>query len=497
MLEQPADVREFLANLWDRPEDFIGDLWERRDWLPDGALQTQPLQLWEQQLAVLHAVRDYKLTAVRSGHGVGKTMVGSIAAILFLLTHYPSYVVTTGSSWRTLEKVLWPQIRELIQSSRYKFSSSVPLQMNWRPIEGLDRWAMVAVSANDRNNFAGFHNKHVFVLLEEADGVSEEIFEAAFGNAVGANDRILAIGNPHTPGGPFHQKFLSPDWHKVHISCHDHPNVKSGREIFPGMVTREWIELMKTQLGVGSPAYRSRVDGEFPEEDEMTLCRLGWINLAAGRPPVEDKLLDRRTCVLSADVGRSATGDESVILCKNHQQVLRMEHHRGLKLPQTTGRIVQVAREQWEKGMPCRKIIVDDVGIGGGVTDGLEECREELARYGVESVFPFLGGERADDPNLFFNARSEAYWFLRMSLNPDDSQFHLPPVFLDQMSELASIRLKPEPKGRIQVMPKDEMIKRGYLKRSPNFADAWMMSCSPLALGTGVPQSIPFTPYGR
>lgn len=107
-------------------------------------------------------------------------------------------------------------------------------------------------------------------------------------------------------------------------------------------------------------------------------------------------------------------------------------------------------------------MIVDDTGLGGGVTDGL---REE----GIQ-VVAFNGGARARRPRDFPNRRSEV-WFTAAET--------LPLLDLDQLDEeLARELLAPtfsfDSSGARVVEPKSNTKKR--LRRSPDRADAVLLT---------------------
>jgi hypothetical protein len=102
--------------------------------------------------------------------------------------------------------------------------------------------------------------------------------------------------------------------------------------------------------------------------------------------------------------------------------------------------------------VPPNVAVVDDDGVGGGVTDQLREKGYE--------VVAFNGGARALEPTRYPNARSES-WF-RMARR-------LPDLDLDEDDQLAADLTAPKYRldsdGRRVVERKDETKKR--LGRSP------------------------------
>ncbi len=467
----PNKIELIQRDIWENGQEWIDKLWGSERVNDPGHVPFKP---WHKQIEILESVQRHNLTVAHSGNGVGKTKIVSAISILFLMGHMPSTVFTTSSGWRELEKVLWPEIRNLFYTSALPLGAE-PKTVEWLPgkkgARHTDRWRMVAVAAKDKNNFAGFHNRRVLGVGDEADGIEAEVLQAMFGNATGEHDRLLLTGNPHTPGSAFHKATLSSEWNSIHVPCWEHPNVVSGREIFPGMVTTRWIDLMREELGEGTPAWQSRVEGVFPEHDSLAVVPYSWIVAATKR--AEPSEMNRDTAVLAVDVARSETGDLTVFLLRDDQGVWYMEAFRGASTMQTAGRIMLLA-EQFEPTV----ISVDDVGVGGGVVDRLMEhfASGELKKLGVKRLEGVGFGERAADHKKFFNRRAECYWKTRELLDPEKGcDFYIPPQYLNRLSEMSVCRIEPHSSGKIKMESKEKIKER--LKRSPDFADTLALSC--------------------
>jgi hypothetical protein len=455
-------------------EDFQDDMWRgaqetiKRIWCKPGS-SWEP---WQKQLDIFSSVRKNSLTAVMSGNGTGKTRAVAALAIIFMITQYKGdgrgcTVFTTSAGWRELEKVLWPEIRQLFYTSAIPLGLE-PLTLEWTPLKKSEKWRMVAIASKDKNNFAGLHNYRVLGIGDEADGISTEIIEAMHGNTVGENDRLLLTGNPHTPGGAFHKCCTSAAWNLIKISCFDHPNIVKQKELYPGMVTQRWIDLMKDELGEGTPAWNSRVDGVFPELDSLSIIPYPWIVKATQNPEPTSFCYD--TSVLSADVARSETGDETVIMVRDHQAIWKVWRYRGISTTKTCGHIILHLADY-----PCKVVAVDDVGVGGGVTDRLKEQMSLLNGLKVESVVPVNAGESAVDNKKFFNRKAEFYWGARELFDPDRYTFHLPQEYFGMISQLSAVRIEPHSSGKIKIEDKEKT--RARIKRSPDYADAFALGC--------------------
>lgn len=123
-----------------------------------------------------------------------------------------------------------------------------------------------------------------------------------------------------------------------------------------------------------------------------------------------------------------------------------------------TGRIVEVAREMRPEG-----VMVDVVGVGGGVVDRLNEL-------GIEGVSGVNVGMRSRQPERFANLRAELYWELRERLTENRIRLPNDRALLE---ELASLTYRFTSSGQVQLESKEAMRRRG--EGSPDRADAVAM----------------------
>ena len=285
------------------------------------------------------------------------------------------------------------------------------------------------------------------------------------------DSRLLMIGNPLRPSGPFFDAFSKPNWHKIHISALDSPNVKAGQTVIPGLATREWVEERKTEWGEDSPAYQARVMGEFPLEGEDTLIQLAWVMSSMQRHQDGEEVSEetRGARKMGVDVARFG-GDRTVFVIRDDREVLHKEHHTKKDTMWTAGKSLTLMRE-WD--INPWDTFIDDTGLGGGVTDRLHE--QEL------DVVAVIFAAAASDPTLFANIRAECHWGMRDALNPDRTTYPLMiPKRYEAMAMECTVPHKGyTSKGQIKIEKKDDIKKR--LGRSPDLGDA-------LALTYTVPQ---------
>jgi hypothetical protein len=117
------------------------------------------------------------------------------------------------------------------------------------------------------------------VVVDEAAGVSQAIFDAIATLGTGGEYRELLLGNPTSTAGRFYQAFANPalGYICLSIAAADTPNF-TGEDV-PASVTRnlvtpQWAAERAVEWGEASPLYRARVEAEFPEGDEDNVwCR--------------------------------------------------------------------------------------------------------------------------------------------------------------------------------------------------------------------------------
>src|SRR5438105_7507907 len=103
--------------------------------------------------------------------------------------------------------------------------------------------------------------------------------------AVSENDRLLAVGNPTRPLGPFFasQRPGSP-WTKVAISVFEHPNVVERRQVIAGGPEYAWLERIRAEEGEGSQFWARSILAEFPTESSEALFTRALLDAAVARP---------------------------------------------------------------------------------------------------------------------------------------------------------------------------------------------------------------------
>ena len=438
------------------------------------AADTLGVKLWRKQEEVLEAVRRERRVAVKSGNGLGKDFTAAVAVLWYLQLHDPAIVLSTAPTFRQVRYVLWRQIHALHRRAAGKLGGRM-LDTRWEL--AADRYAL-GLSANDADQFQGFHSPNIFVVVDEAEGVGETIYEAVEAVMTSANPRLLLIGNPTTTSGGFHRAFHRERgiYRAITISALDSPNVEQGSLVFPGLTTAAWVAERRALWGEESPLFRARVMGEFPERGDDNLIAMPDIAAAVyGGPLVlrqaqnergyaaPGELVEPRApdepgpLVIGVDVARFGP-DRSVVLVRRGNVVEDIRAHYNIDTADLTGRVANACHE-----LRPDRINVDEVGIGVSVVDHLRD--QGIPARGIN------GSLEPRRERACANLRAEGFWMLARRFATHNIRIPHDP---ELMAELSSLRYRFNSRGKLLMESKEEMRRRG--RPSPDKADALMLA---------------------
>lgn len=419
---------------------------------------------WSIQDIIFQSVVENRYTAVPSCFGSGKSWTAARLAAYWIDVHPPgeAFVVSTARSGAQVKAILWKELH------RAHSAGKLPGRLNktewWLPIDGR-REEMVAYGRKpndlDPTAFQGIHERYVLVIIDEAAGVSKELYEAATSLIVNEDSRILAIGNPEDCTSEFAEACKpGSGWNVIRIPAWLTPNFTDedvSVDVKQKLISHSWVEEKRRKWGEDSPMWRAKVEAEFPETQENGLIPISKIREA------QDRSLKPTTPIeIGVDVG--AGGD------KNTQALRRGPHVRVIhkdQNPDTMESCGNVIANMKSSGATVAKI--DNIGIGRGLVD-----------RGIEQKYPFIGvnvGQAAKDKEAFVNLRAEAFWGLRQRFM--DGLVDLDPNDEDLAAQLVAIRYKRTSAGRIQIESKQE-YKQRTKGGSPDELDAVMLAfCDP------------------
>jgi hypothetical protein len=421
-------------------------------------------QLWSKQREIAESVEQHRHTAVPSCHSSGKSYLAGRLADWWIDAHPvgEAFVITTAPTANQVSAILWREIARGHRKGglRGKITrGAVPAWTIDGELVAFGRKPADYVDAEQAMQaFQGVHARYVLVILDEATGIPQWLFDAAETLATGPNDRILAIGNPDDPTSPFRDICEEPDtiWNVIRIDAFSTPRFTGEPvdEQIP-LITEQWVDERRVVWGEESPLFQSKIHARFPDISDDTLFPPALI-----RKAWETELAGMVQGGYGGDVARY--GDDETVVYRNRGGVLRLvETARKQSLTTTAGMFARIVRAHGADEVP---INVDGDGLGAGVVDQLRD--QELP------VLEFRGGMPANDPERFVNRRAEMFWLLREAI--DIGEVDLDPADLDLAAQLGKLKWSTDVRGRVRVESKEDMRRRGV--KSPDRADAAAMA---------------------
>lgn len=407
-------------------------------------------QPWQKE-ALEYVASGDRLT-VRSGHGVGKSAFDAWVIIWFISTRTPCKVLVTAPSMPQLRDVLWMEIKHWIDQmpgplrSQYQIHSS---EQDLRvALVGSQSFAAGRTARKESpESMQGFHSPNLLVVGDEASGIEDIVFEVIQGALSSPNSKCVLTSNPTKRSGYFYETHvtLTEIWKSMRVGCQEST-----------LMSPTYIEEVATSFGIESNAYRIRVMGEFPTDDDDALFPQSLLESAVIRDIPKDEGYEP---VWGLDVARF--GDDLSALCKRQHNRL-MEPIKTWKGRDTMEMAAIIWNEYESSAQKPSEIIVDAVGLGAGVYDRLREMGMPARAVNV--------GESPSAKERYRNLRAELYWRAREWFTsllvqiPDDSAF---------IAELSRLKYK-SPTGKLEIERKEDMKKRGL--KSPDRADAFVLT---------------------
>jgi hypothetical protein len=403
----------------------------------------------------------------------GKSFLDAGLILDFLFSRPNSLVIATAASQVQLEEVLWKEVEVAYSGARVPLGGRIlrsPLKVD---LGG--GWNCLAYSTSKCERFAGHHRNDLFAVLDEASGVPDEICEAVSGLNPSCE---LWTGNPLRPLGTFYDRCRSapdnPLANLIHISSLESPHIDLARSPW-GLADRTWLEKSWNDYGKGSLWERCHILGMFPEEGFDQVIPAAWLDLAerairvpSGKPRI------------AIDLGLGNGGDNSVIMAKDDNGLLAVEHSNRWTLEVTASRAALMAQRL---GVPGSRVSWDVASIGA-------DFANRLKAFGLHGCRPYLGG--AVGTNRFANLRTVAAWAARQRLDPKrrvdnpalgnllysqdvmitQRPFAIPARFMAPLrAELRELRYELLPADKVALEDAESYAKR--LKHSPDFASAF------------------------
>jgi phage terminase large subunit len=458
MIDRVFYVEEVLnvKDRWRAPDGEFHYLCRDEQSDSSWTLEERGIEDW--QLEILRALDAGETRiSIRSGNGVGKTALVAWLGSHFLLFRDDVKVIVTSPSFSQLNDGLIPETR--------KWFNRLPLWLKEQVNFTTDRATRYPENKNNFISFRtarketpealqGIHATHVMLLIDEASGVHDVVFEAGQGTMSTAGAIVIMISNPTRVTGLFFrtQRKLR-GWFRKVVSCFESTRVDPE---FPKMIADTY--------GLTSQQYRVKVLGEFPEGNADSVVPREWVESAVGR----DVSPIRGMRVWGVDPGR---GNDPTGFCEREANIVTELEEKNFS---NTMHVVGWVKKKWdalEDNEKPEMIYVDAIGIGAGVADRLEEMGLPITAINVAEVAAMEDRFVRLRAELWYNARE---WFEGKGVVvSSDIDEKVVDKFIEEMSETC---FKDHSSGRTDVESKRDLAARQV--KSPNLADAFCLTLS-------------------
>lgn len=464
----------FAASLADQLERST----QRERWLRDPVAWVEERlgeEMWSRQKEIMRAVAENPQVAVQSGHGIGKSWLASRLVAWWLDTRpqgTDTFVVTTAPTAQQVQVVLWRYITDIWQTHDLPGRVTGGTVPAWKMDGQVVAFGRKPSDYNE-SAFQGVHAEHLLVILDEACGIPEQLWNACHSLATGDENHILAIGNPDTTSSHFHKVCTTEaGWRRIKISSMDSPNFTGepvSEKMAKSLVKRDWVQRSRERWGATSSLFKAKILGEWAD-DEDGLIPLSWVTQANRRWQEWSDQFDgihepKGRKIFGVDVGHMGE-DRTVIATRQGPVIWELESWAK----QDTVAVVNLIEARLDATVQGLAV-VDGIGVGAGVVDVLRSHRKNVRSF----IASHSTGDLRESSNsqTFRNLRSASWWHLRELLDPAlGATLCLPPDD-DLTADLTAPRWEPVTGGKIQVESKDDIKKR--LGRSTDYGDAVVM----------------------
>lgn len=465
---------------------------------------------------MMESVRDNKITVVQSCNAPGKSFSAVDLCLWWYKRSLNSQVyITAAPPEDNLKNIIWGKI----VASTYRIpeifaDDKVRDLMIERPPgkdvgqDDMDRIAGLRIPTQGNRHervakFSGKHAHNLLFIVDEGDGVPDEVYEGIETCMSGGNARLLVLFNPKAKRGFVYRMIRDGLAKVIRLNAFEQPNVVEGKEIYPGAVNREitaervnkfcrhvegthegnseYFRLPDFMVGheakkadggtypplqpgyyyVQDPVFYYLVLGMYPPKDENQLISQEWVDLARERWDVYVAMHGKKPPenikgVAGLDVAEMGK-DKSTICNRFGYFVDGFKSWGGVDVLVTGDRAIEECKDS---GVSLCNI--DGNGFGAGVAPHMR--RLGFKAYGFKTQeSPKEQSELGECRKL----RDQLFCAVRDWLKNDPNAM-LPPD--RELIEEMLITTYTVESGKIVVMSKQAM--KELLKRSPDKFDA-------------------------
>lgn len=423
------------------------------------------------------AIAEHKPIYLGSGHALGKDFICSAIACWFLDCYTPSTVVLTGPTDRQVKNIMWSECLSKWNNRKFNFWGKTYANP-YIEIDKSRKWYLLGFTTRDSGasassggaKFQGIHNTNVCIIVSEAQGIEDAIYDQIDACSTGENVLVIFIGNPTNLKGRFAEGLRNKQQNiSRSLSCLENPNYIYREERIPGLASFKWVEDKRIRWGERDPRWISRVLGQVPDTSINNLYDVLTLGLAKSRHGfLAGYSFNRGVAVDSAGEGV----DDNVFMAGSGGEVKEVYTTATIAPSLAAIKAVEMC-----KAIDGHFVIVDCDGIGIGVWQELDKLPEDYLR-GIE-VIKFHGSSRdvrtvetsAGPKKMYANRRAEAAFLGKdriirghAAVNEQDREL---------IEDLEQDEWFENDRGELQLIDKADI--KESLGRSPGRGDCWKM----------------------
>ena len=402
------------------------------------------LDIPDKLLPLIERFNDYRYFLIEGGRASGKSQ--TIARFLSYLCEQKHIRVVCGrETQNTIEESVYTVFADLIRQFNLNFGVGAS-KIDHNVTKSAIRFR--GFREQGATNIKGLEGVDV-LWVEEAQAISKQTLDVIIPTIRKNNSKIIWSMNRHVENDPVFVAMKGrSDCLHIHIDYHEN-NFCPQKMVDEANLCKARDLDDYNHIWLGQPLSKG---------DDFLFVAKDIYHSAESKFDV----VGTQKRILAVDVARFGD-DETVFTIVESADIIRwnqlyMYSWRGKPTTETAGKSLAIARE-----FNVDMIVIDDTGVGGGVTDMIGETK----RYTVSA---FNGGNKARNPK-YVNARSEGFFDLKEMFDKDNLRI-LPDSLLAE--QLMSIRYKFMRNEQKMIVSKDDMRKEGL--KSPDRCDALMMA---------------------
>ena len=401
------------------------------------------LRVPDKLLPIITNLNDYRYFLIEGGRGGGKSQ--AVGRLILYLAEKKHLRIVCG---REIQKSIAESVYSLLTDLILKNNLAFKVQAN----------EISHLKSNSVINFRGFREQGAFniqgmegidvVWIDESQAITKDTLDVLIPTIRKDKAKIFFTMNRFLHNDPVYATFVGrKDCLHININYNENPFCTQA------LIT----EADECKL-------RSEVDynhiwlGEPLAAGDDLLFRYDAVYNSPKTVFYEE---GTRRIILACDVARF--GEDETVFCIIQSNNIRQWTQiyqttwRDKPLTEIVGKVLDLCRQ-----FPVDLCVIDDCGMGGGVTDMLSEQRR--------TPTAFIGNEKSGNP-LYENKRAEGFFRLKQFFDSGDIKIMNDPTLMEQ---LLTVRYKFRSNGKKTIVSKDEMRKDNI--PSPDRADALMMA---------------------